>query len=226
LEYNGQTISAPIEGVQPKRDLFRIMPLPDLTPYFIRIASQVGRLSIIGLAACVLCSAQGVTLGLSSGSGFPGSAVALNLSLTNAGGDPAASVEWTLGYSTVDFSSATVTTGPAAGNKELSCNSSAGTITCELWGMNTTPITSGVVATVSLALSTTTTNSTSSVQLANSYAADASALALSSSTTGATVTILQPGLNGFSCSPIAIAPPLELSHKGRVPPHFQWALGL
>jgi len=59
--------------------------------------------------------------------------------------------------------------GKAAG-KQMSCTSSAGSSTCLLWGINSKTISSGVVATVALTLSSTTHNTSSSIQLVNGVA--------------------------------------------------------
>jgi len=118
-----------------------------------------------------------------------------------------ASVQWTLGYSTVDFGTATVTAGPAAtaASKQISCNTSAGSAMCILWGLNNSTIASGVVATVTLPLSYTS-DSSSPLQLTGAAAADPTGVVLATSTTGGTVTI-EPGLTGFTCNPVSIAPP-------------------
>jgi hypothetical protein len=165
-------------------------------------------------AACLsasTCLAQGIALGLSSGAASPGGTVTLNLSLNGPSPDPPSSVQWTFGYSPADFSSATIVAGSVLSgvNKSLSCNSVAGSTTCVVWGENVTAISSGVVARVSLSVSPTTTNSSSSVQVTNGTAADGTGLALSTSSTGGTVTIIQPpGLNGFSCIPVNVAAPV------------------
>src|ERR1700676_2578259 len=94
--------------------------------------------------------AQNVTLSLASGAGTPGTLVALNVSLNAAIGNQPAGVQWTLNYSGADFSSVGFAAGGAAtaAGKSISCNSGSGTATCVVWGINSTLIQNGVVATI------------------------------------------------------------------------------
>src|SRR5271155_2711543 len=87
------------------------------------------RLLIFVFATCSYGLAQGVALSLSSASGTPGQPVVLNLSL-NPAGDLPESTEWTVNYSTTDFTAATFALGSAGAGKLLSCNNGAGTATC------------------------------------------------------------------------------------------------
>jgi len=164
----------------------------------------------IALAAASHCRAQPVALALSSGSAVAGSSVTLTLSLNSNSALPA-SVQWTLAYSTVDFSSPAITAGPSANsaNKRLSCSNRAGSATCLLWGQNNATISSGVVATVTLPINHTT-DSSSLLRLSGGFAADSRGATLGTSTTGGTVSI-QPGLNGFACSPVTISAPATSS---------------
>ncbi len=135
----------------------------------------------------------------------------MNLSLSAAGSGQPASLEWTLNYSATDFSSAGVEVGPAAAqaSKSVSCQNQTGSLTCMLWGLSSGIVSDGVVATVSLNVSPSTSNTSSTVQILSPTAANPSAAAISASASGGTVIIVQPpGLNGFSCSPILISPPI------------------
>ncbi len=167
------------------------------------------RLLIVGLTTGFLCFSQNVTLGISSGSASPGSSLTLNVSLNNPAANPAASMEWTLHYSTTDFSSIVVTPGASAtaANKSVTCTYTAGSASCLVFGINLTPISSGIVANVTLSVSNATSDSSSTIQFASATAAGINANALSLSVTSANVTILQPGLNGFSCNSVNITPP-------------------
>lgn len=164
------------------------------------------RVLIMGFIASCSGSAQ-VAVGLSSGSASLGATIGLNLSLTAAATAPAA-LEWTLEYPTTDFSSVTLEAGPAAvaSSKNISCNDTAGLLTCILWGMNATPILNGIIATVGLTASTSAAGASSPLHISNVVAADAGANSLLTSSAGGTITFL-PGLYGFSCSPVVIAPP-------------------
>ncbi len=154
--------------------------------------------------------AQGLAFSLSSGSASRGGSTTLNLSLSGTTSGQPASLEWTVTYSPTDFSSAAVAVASAAvqASKSVSCESQTGSVTCILWGFSSSTIPNGVVATVSLDVSTSTLSTSSPVQISGPAAANASATSLSASATGGTVSITQtPGLNGFSCSPASITPP-------------------
>lgn len=181
----------------------RLLPrLPNLL-----IVPRGFRFLIVGLALSFACFGQAVSLSLSSGSASPSTTTQLNLTLNNTiTNDSPAALQWTFSYPTADFSAATVVAGPAStgANKTLSCGGGAGSTTCMLWGLNTTAFPNGVVATVTLTVSGSTTHSSSAVQVTNSSAADAAGKSLLTSTTGGTVTI-HPGLNGLSCSPMSLS---------------------
>src|SRR2546430_16221147 len=80
------------------------------------------------------------TLSLAAGSGAPGATVALNIVLSS--NVSPAGLQWTLNYSTIDFSSVTVNIGATAtaAAKQISCSTHAGSITGLLFGMNATTI--------------------------------------------------------------------------------------
>lgn len=174
------------------------------------VANLTIRLLSVQAAVSLGCFAQTVTMGLSSASGSPGSAVTLDLTMDGNSSDPAASLEWTVGYSTTDFSSVVVTAGPAStgAGKAVSCNTTAGAMTCLVWSSTSTPIQNGVVASVVMTISASTQSTSSQVQLGVGFAADGTGTSLLTSMSGGVVTILQPpGLNGFSCNPVTITPP-------------------
>lgn len=164
--------------------------------------------SIILLSSLPLAEAQ-VALSMSSGSAAAGSTVTLDLSLADSGSDSPAALQWTLNYSTTDFSSAAISAGPAAtaAQKTLSCNPSSGSMICLLYGDNATAIANGVVATVELTLASSTTDPSSTLQLANGVASDPAGSAPSVADTGGTVTITSYGLDGFSCTSVSVTPP-------------------
>src|SRR5271165_1563416 len=112
--------------------------------------------------ACSSDFGQAATLSLSSDAASPGNSVTLNLSLNATTVQPA-SLEWALNYSITDFTSAAVAAGPAATNKSVTCNSGSGTLTCLVWALDNTAIANGVVATVTVTLSPSTTSMSSSV---------------------------------------------------------------
>src|SRR5262245_12104576 len=101
--------------------------------------------------------AQTTSLGLSSGSGVQGGLVSLNLSLTADPTNLPAGLQWSFSYSAANIASLNVTAGPAltAAGKMVNCNPVAGSVTCLVMGANSTPIASGVVATVDVTLAST-----------------------------------------------------------------------
>jgi len=154
------------------------------------------------------CAFGQITMSLSAGSGSPGAGVVLNLSMSDPNNTQPSSLQWVMTYSTVDFSGVVVAAGASAtaASKTLSCNNVAGTSTCVLYGMNETPIASGVVATVTLTVSATTPDTSSSVQLTSGMASSGTGGLITSTNTGSTVTIVQPtvSLSGVSCSPASV----------------------
>ncbi len=160
----------------------------------------------LGLAFTCICFGQNVAIGISSGSSSPGNTVALNISLTGTGPAPAAA-QWTLDYSTADFSAVTVAAGAAAtaANKTLACNTTPGAITCLVWGLNETAMANGIIATASLTVSSSTANTSSLVPLSGAVVSDAGGGSLPATGGSGSVTI-QPGISGFSCSPLAVSP--------------------
>jgi len=96
------------------------------------------------LVFAAVAAGQTVTLSLGSGSGAAGGAVALPLLLATAGGAQPAALEFSFSY-TSDITSVSVTVGSAAtaASKSVSCSGT----TCVVWGMDSTAIADGSVAT-------------------------------------------------------------------------------
>jgi len=139
-------------------------------------------------------SAQQVSLSLSSGSTTPGGTVSLSMDLALNGGVQPASVQWTLNYSPQDFNSVQVSATPATtiAGKSIRCTgSSSGSTSCLLIGINVNPISSGVLAIVTIQVSPTTSHQTSAIQLTNVVAASPQATGIPASGTGGAVSILQ-----------------------------------
>ena len=153
------------------------------------------------------------TLSLGNGSGARSQNVSLPLAFVGSGNETSG-LEWDLTYSTTDFSAVSVSVGPAAtaAAKSLVCASpSAGRYKCLLIGLNRTLLGDGVVATATLTVSSTTTNSSSTVSLAPLSTTGIGSLNPINGIAG-TVAISQPGiLTGLTCSPASIAPPESTS---------------
>src|SRR6266850_7396117 len=86
--------------------------------------------TIFSLVPCILLGtaasqamAQQATVSLSSGSGAPGGAVSLSVSLTSSGGAQPSSLQWTMNYPASDVTGVNVTaaTSAIAANKSVSC---------------------------------------------------------------------------------------------------------
>ncbi|MGA7409631.1 MAG: hypothetical protein WBW33_04040 [Bryobacteraceae bacterium] len=162
------------------------------------------RILVLTIAIPFGCLSQSVTLELSSGVASPGTSVTLAMTLNSTGATPA-SAQWALEYATADFSSVTVTAGPAAtdSGKTVTCNQASGVTTCMLWSMDATPIANGVVANVSVAASESSFANSSGVQLVNCLAASAAGDALTLSGQGGGVTL--PQLVTANPNPVPVA---------------------
>ena len=137
-----------------------------------------------------LCSAQSVSLNLSSGLGIPGALVTLSLSVTSTGNAPAA-VEWTANYATADILSVVVTPGLAAtlAGKTVSCKTGSGTVTCVIWGVNANTIANGVVANLAFLLSPLSLHPSTVISLLGGVSDSLLGSTIATTTSGATVTI-------------------------------------
>ncbi len=186
--------------------------------------SQLSRLLVAGLLASgyTECLAQGVTLDLSSAAGKPGYGIILSLTFSRVSGDAPASIQWTVGYSQLDFTAISVSAGPAAGDKVVSCSQTGGQVKCLLWGDNSTSIANGIVADVSLTISSSTQDTSSQVQIQGGQAADAQGYSVPISMSGGTVTILHGG-PGVASSHSGIGSSLEAAARIIRPTPARWA---
>ncbi|MBI3473796.1 MAG: hypothetical protein HY013_20770 [Candidatus Solibacter usitatus] len=152
--------------------------------------STVFRTLFATLVFSMTSFAQSVSLALSSGSGYAGAAVSLNLTLS--GGASPAGLQWTTGYVAADISSVTVTDGPAAtaAGKSATCAGSAGVYTCVLVGVNGNVIADGVVAVVQVTIASGAVFASTAVPLSGVVAASLGGDAIAASSSGGTVTRL------------------------------------
>jgi hypothetical protein len=153
---------------------------------------------------------QTATMTLASGSGTPGTLVSLPLSLsTSTGGAPAA-LQWTLSYSTSDFTGVNLTPGASAASagKTLDCaNIAPGRQICTLFGLNNGTMGGGTIATATFAISGATTNSSSFIQVTGPIASSATGWPITATTSGSTLTIIQPAASGLTCNPTTVQGP-------------------
>src|SRR5689334_3064985 len=100
-----------------------------------------------------------ISLALSSASIAPGGTATLNLSLTSTTGSSPAGTQWTFAYSPATLTLVSTQAGPAAAaaGKSISCTAGAGTYQCLVWGLNSTTIPNGVIATATFAVAASAT---------------------------------------------------------------------
>src|SRR5467141_3991567 len=149
-----------------------------------------------GLCAILIGPAwgQSVALSVGSGSGAPGGTVSIGISLANLGGAQPAGLQWSLSYSSADISSVTVAADSAAtsAGKSVSCSSSSGSTTCVVFGLNTTVIGNGSVATASFQISASSLATSIPIQIGGVVAATASGSSINASGTGGVISVSQP----------------------------------
>jgi uncharacterized protein (TIGR03437 family) len=149
-------------------------------------------------------SAQNVVLTLGSGSGNPGATVTLPITLTNLGGPPPSSLQWSFSYPTA-ITGVTVTVGSAAtsAQKVLACGGSA----CAIYGTNQTGINSGVVAMATFQLAPSVSGSIP-ISLTNVIAASAAAGSIPATSGPGTIAVTAlPSLTTVSCAATSITAP-------------------
>jgi hypothetical protein len=148
-------------------------------------------------------------LSLSSGSVVAGQTISLDLSLSAPSGGGPAGLEWTYNYPAATFSSIAVVAGPAAAaaGKSVSCSAGSGSYTCMLFGLNTTTMNPGVVATATFTASPAATG-TFPIQILNSTGVTPTDALVGVTATGGTVTITSPyAVSGLACAPAMVTTP-------------------
>lgn len=171
----------------------------------LRATRAFGFFAIVAALAAP-ASAQQITLSLDSATTTSGGTATLTLSDTYSGSARAAGLEWTLSYPAADIASIDPSTNPAdtALGKTVACNSSNGTTICVLAGLNSTSITAGEIAAISVHVSPTAPDSTVPIQVSKVVAVAADGSGLSTSATGGSISIsgsATTSLSGLSCSP-------------------------
>src|SRR6185312_870736 len=174
----------------------------------LRIARALGAFAIV-VALAAPASAQQITLSLDSATTTNGGTATLALSDTYSGSARAVGLEWTLSYPAADIASIEPSTNPAdtAVGKTVACNSSNGTTICVLAGLNSTAITGGEIAAISVHVSPTAPDSTVPIQVSKVVAVAADGSGLSTSATGGSINISRSAttsLGGLSCSPSSV----------------------
>ena len=198
----------------------------------------LAKIMLVGAAYGLFSQASGqVALTIASGAGTPGATVNLNLQINSTGMQPA-SLQWTMNYAAADVTSINVTAGAVAtaAGKSVSCNIvSAGTLNCIVFGLNSTPISNGVIATAAVTLSPTTTSTSTGIVLTGAIASSGDnppvalvATPASPNTLTGTITINQPTPTLVSVTVATNPASLQVTVDGTTytaPRTFQWAIG-
>jgi hypothetical protein len=148
---------------------------------------------------------------LSGGSGAPGASVAVNISFSSAGTTPTGA-QWTLKYSSTDFSSVSVAQTSAVSSvsgEVLACPAGASSATCLIVnaGSNSVPVPNGTVAVATFRISPTTKSTSSQITLSGLTATDGGGHALSLTGTPTSITINQPLPTPPPVTPPPVTPP-------------------
>jgi hypothetical protein len=144
------------------------------------------------------CSAwaQTPSLSLSGGSGAPGANVSVVVSFVSNGA-PATGLQWTMNYSTGDFSSVTTAASATAtaSGEVLSCSKGVGQVTCLMinLGSSAAHVPSGQIAVATFQISATTRSRSSAVELSGLSASSGVATSLGLTGIGSTITITSAG---------------------------------
>jgi hypothetical protein len=159
----------------------------------------IGYLVFIAFMGCSeLALGQSVTLSVGPGSGMAGGSVVVPINLTSFGGGQAAAVQWSLSYSS-DITGVAFAIGPAAtsAGKSIACNGNL----CLIYGLNTTPISDGIVATATLQISSKPSLLTIPIEVLGVVAATPEADSISAAGVPGTVSVPPvPALSGLTCT--------------------------
>src|SRR5665213_3564247 len=169
---------------------------------FLRIA-YLGLTVFLGTSQ--IGAGQSVTFSVGSASGIAGDVVVIPITLTSSGGAQAAAIQWTLSYPS-DITRAVFSAGVAAANagKSIECNGNL----CLVYGLNITVISDGVVATVTLQISSNPSLQTIPIQITGVVAATPEADSIPAEGVPGAVSVPPvPALNGIACSPTTVNTP-------------------
>ncbi len=151
-----------------------------------------------------------IALSISSISGASGDTVALDLSIASTGGDQCTDIQWTLSYNS-DLILTGVDLGPVgvAAVKILSRNLDL----CLVYGLNTTAIADGVLATLTFRISPFLVGTSATVTPTSIVASDADANTLDSSGSAGTVTFVGGGTGTLPCENVTERPTTDNSFR-------------
>ena len=174
-----------------------------------QISIRYSLIAILAVLCCTPVFSQTDSLALSSAVVPPGGTATLSLSLS-ASGSQVAGLQWTIVYPPSAVVAITASAGSAATNalKSLKCAGSSGTYSCFLTGLNASglnenPIPNGVVASVSVTISSTAASV--SLGITNAMGATQSGGAVAITGTGGTITALPLSVSAVTCNPATLA---------------------
>lgn len=152
-----------------------------------------------------------VTLSLSSATSGPGGTVTLTLSIASTGGDLPTQVQWVFSHtSDVTLSGVAIGAAATAASKTLS---QAGNL-CLVWGVNTTPIADGVLATAIFRVSAFPSGDSTTIDIDSIVVSDADANALTGVGVSGVITIIPtPPTPGLPCTGITPQPSTDVQFR-------------
>ena len=186
-----------------------LVPHPEAGPEFWvprRMTFSVRNISftLMAVLSAGLLYGQSDSLTLSSGVSAPGGTVTLNLSLSIPAGQQPAGMQWTFTYPAAAIASASTVTGAAAtaAGKSVLCNGSSGIYTCLVSGTNSSPISGGVIASITFS----GVASSTAISLSSVSGVDATGTAMTISGTGGAISVSGggPALSSLNCSPASV----------------------
>jgi hypothetical protein len=171
----------------------------------------VARRALLLLFILVNAGFGQVMLSLESGPAEPGSTILLNLTLSS-GQTTVAGLQWTLNYSTNDVAAIQVAISPAAAaaGQTLTCANQTAGVECLLVSLSGTTVPNGVVAVVTVTISTATSDASSALSLSGVLGTSQQGEAIPIQANGAVLTIngsttSRPALRFVPVTPCRVA---------------------
>ena len=158
---------------------------------------------IVNLLLARSMLAQTATVSLGAAGTVPGGTVTIPLTLSGTA-NPAA-IEWTFAY-TPDITNIWMTDGPStvSAAKSTTCSNLPGKTVCVLAGLNQNTVLDGVVANISLTVSSAPSSATIPVQVTGTVAASGDASALPAAGIGNSILIIPPRVGNLACAPTTV----------------------
>lgn len=200
--------------------------------------------SFVSLLFCSLfflavnTNAQQVALTTTASSTTPGASSTVNFTIANQGGAQPASVQWAFTYPSADVVGINVVAGPAAtaANKLVSCSGGSGTVSCIAYGLNTSVISNGIIATATVTISPSTSATSVPIQVSSVITSSAQAMGVPATGTGTQITINPPTVDqtvtlSTTATPATAGGTSNLAFSlandgGPGPASLQWSFGI